>query len=160
MGQVIVDRDLLMLAVADLRTARGQLVFANGAFDLIHVGHVRYLQGARAEGDGLIVGVNSDESIRKYKGPDRPLQPLAERMEIVAAFEGVDIVTPFDEPTCDLLLELIRPDVHAKGPDYTPQNLPEYPTLRKLGIRLANVGDPKDHSSTELLLKLREPGSR
>jgi rfaE bifunctional protein nucleotidyltransferase chain/domain len=155
MGQVIVDRDLLMLAVADLRTAERRIVFANGAFDLIHVGHVRYLQGARAEGDALIVGVNSDPSIRKYKGPHRPLQPLMERMEIVAAFEGVDIVTPFDEPTCDLLLELIRPDVHAKGPDYTPENLPEAETLKKLGIRLAIVGDPKDHSSTALIDKLR-----
>jgi rfaE bifunctional protein nucleotidyltransferase chain/domain len=155
MGQVIVDRDLLMLEVADLRTAGRRIVFANGAFDLIHVGHVRYLQGARAEGDALIVGVNSDPSIRKYKGANRPLQPLMERMEIVAAFEGVDLVTPFDEPTCDLLLELIRPDVHAKGPDYTPENLPESNTLKKLGIRLAIVGDPKDHSSTGLIDKLR-----
>ncbi len=159
MGQVIVDRDLLLFEVADLRTAGRRIVFANGAFDLIHVGHVRYLQGARAEGDALIVGVNSDESIRQYKGPGRPLQPLADRMEIVAAFAGVDFVTPFDEPTCDLLLELIRPDVHAKGPDYTPENLPEYPTLQKLGIRLAIVGDPKDHSSTEILNRLRSDES-
>ena len=159
MGQVIVDRDLLLFEVADLRTAGRTIVFANGAFDLIHVGHVRYLQGARAEGDALIVGVNSDESVRRSKGPGRPLHPLAERMEMVAAFEGVDLVTPFDEPTCDLLLELIRPDVHAKGPDYTPENLPESATLHKLGIRLAIVGDPKDHSSTRLIDKLRQPGS-
>lgn len=154
MGQVIEDRDLLMFLVADLRGEDRRIVFANGAFDLIHVGHVRYLQGAAAEGDALIVGVNSDESIRRYKGPDRPLQPLVERMEIVAAFEGVTCVTPFDEPTCDGLLELIRPAVHAKGPDYTPENLPEYPTLQRLGIRLAIVGDPKDHSSTDLMRRL------
>jgi len=154
MGQIIIDRDLLMLEVADLRAANRRIVFANGAFDIIHVGHVRYLQGAAAEGDALIVGVNSDESIRRYKSPDRPLQPLAERMEIVAAFGCVTIVTPFDEPTCDLLLDLIRPDVHAKGPDYTPENLPEYPTLQRLGIRLAIVGDPKNHSSTELIRRI------
>ncbi len=158
MGQVIEDRDLLMLMVADLRGQDRTIVFANGAFDLIHVGHVRYLRGAAAEGDALLVGVNSDESIRRYKGPDRPLQPLVERMEIVAGFEGVTYVTPFDEPTCDGLLELIRPAVHAKGPDYTPENLPEYSTLQRLGIRLAVVGDPKDHSSTELLRRLGGPG--
>jgi rfaE bifunctional protein nucleotidyltransferase chain/domain len=155
MGQVIVDRELLLRRVAEVRGGGRSVVFANGAFDLIHVGHVRYLQGAAAEGDVLIVGVNSDESIRGNKGPHRPLQPLAERMEIVAAFDGVAIVTPFAEPTCSPLLELIRPDVHAKGPDYTPENLPEYPTLQRLGIRLAIVGDPKDHSSSTLIDRLQ-----
>jgi D-glycero-beta-D-manno-heptose 1-phosphate adenylyltransferase len=155
MGQVIVDHELLARKVADFRADAKSIVFANGAFDIIHVGHVRYLQGAVAEGDVLIVGVNSDESIRCYKGPSRPLQPLAERMEIVAAFHGVTIVTPFDDPTCDRMLELIRPNVHAKGPDYTPENLPEYPTLQRYGIRLAIVGDPKDHSSTELIQRLK-----
>src|SRR5690349_16291652 len=116
MGQIIVDREALAKKVTELRAAAQSIVFANGAFDIIHVGHVRYLAGAAAEGDALIVGVNSDESIRRYKGPHRPLQPLAERMEIVAAFSGVTVVTPFDEPTCDRLLALIRPDVHAKGP--------------------------------------------
>ena len=116
---------------------------------------MRYLLGAAAEGDVLVVGVNSDESIRRYKDTSRPLQPLAERMEIVVAFRCVDIVTWFDEPTCDAMLELIRPNVHAKGPEYTPENLPEYPTLERLGIRLANVGDPKDHSSSELIQKMR-----
>jgi rfaE bifunctional protein nucleotidyltransferase chain/domain len=154
-GRIITDRNVLREAADRLRCEGRTLVFANGAFDLIHVGHVRFLQGAAAEGDALIVAVNSDESIRKYKGADRPLQPLAERMEIVSAFEGVTWVTSFDEPTCDALLEIVRPAVHARGPDYTPENLPEYPTLVRLGIRLANVGDPKDHSSTELLAKLR-----
>ena len=154
MAQIITDRDELTKEAARLRAAGKSIVFANGAFDLIHVGHVRYLEGAAAEGDVLVVAVNSDESIRRYKGPDRPLQPLAERMEIVAAFRAVDLVTCFDEPTCDAMLELVRPDVHAKGPDYTPENLPEYPTLKRLGIRLARVGDPKDHSSTALLKRL------
>jgi rfaE bifunctional protein nucleotidyltransferase chain/domain len=155
MGQIIADRNLLLREVADFRAAGHSIVLANGAFDIIHVGHVRYLQGAAAEGDVLIVGVNSDESIRRNKGPHRPLQPLAERMEIVAALGCVHVVTPFDEPTCDLLLELIRPDVHAKGPDYTPGNLAEYPTLQRLGIRLATVGDPKDHSSSALIDRLQ-----
>lgn len=154
-ARIITDRAQLRQAVDALRAEGCSVVFANGAFDLIHVGHVRYLAGAAAEGDALVVGVNSDESIRRYKGPDRPLQPLAERMEMVAAFRAVRLVTCFDEPTCDEMLELLRPDVHAKGPDYTPDNLPEYPTLRRLGIRLARVGDPKDHSSTALLKQLR-----
>jgi D-glycero-beta-D-manno-heptose 1-phosphate adenylyltransferase len=155
MAQIITDHAELGREVARLRTAGRSIVFANGAFDLIHVGHVRYLEGAAAEGDILVVGVNSDASIKRYKGPDRPFQPLAERMEIVAAFRVVGLVTSFDEPTCDAMLELIRPNVHAKGPDYTPENLPEYPTLKRLGIRLAAVGDPKDHSSTDLLGRLR-----
>lgn len=155
MAPIIIDREELRREADRLRQSGRRIVFANGAFDLIHVGHVRYLEGAAAEGDVLVVGVNSDESIRRYKGPGRPLQPLAERMEIVAAFRAVGLVTCFDEPTCDAMLEVVRPAVHAKGPDYTSQNLPEYPTLQRLGIRLATVGDPKDHSSTSLLQKLR-----
>lgn len=154
MSVIITDHSRLKREVDALRGAGKSIVFANGAFDVIHVGHVRYLQGAAAEGDVLVVAVNSDESIRRYKDPTRPLQPLAERMEIVAAFACVDIVTCFDDPTCDTLLALVRPGVHAKGPEYTPDNLPEFPTLRRLGIRLANVGDPKNHSSTELIRKM------
>jgi rfaE bifunctional protein nucleotidyltransferase chain/domain len=155
MARIITDQDELRREADRLRAAGKTLVFANGAFDLIHVGHVRYLEGAAAEGDVLVVAVNSDESIRRYKGVDRPLQPLAERMEIVAAFRAVDLVTRFGETTCDSMLELVRPHVHAKGPDYTPENLPEYPTLQRLGIRLAIVGDPKDHSSSAILQRLR-----
>jgi len=155
-SRVITDRQQLKRLVDDYRAAGRTIVFANGAFDILHVGHVRYLQGAAAEGDILVVGVNSDESIRKYKSPDRPLQPLAERMELVAAFRCVDIVTSFEKPTCDAILEVVRPNVHAKGPDYTPENLPEYPTLQRLGIRLAAVGDPKNHSSSELITKMGE----
>lgn len=157
MSVVINDRDELRRVVDGYRAAGRQIVFANGAFDILHVGHVRFLQGAAAEGDLLVVGINTDESIRKYKGPDRPLQPLSERMEVVAAFRCVDLVTCFDEPTCDAILEVVRPHVHAKGPDYTPENLPEWPTLERLGIRLAAVGDPKNHSSTHLIERLRGP---
>jgi rfaE bifunctional protein nucleotidyltransferase chain/domain len=155
---IITDRERLKRVVDDYRASGRSIVFANGAFDILHVGHVRYLQGAAAEGDILVVGVNSDESIRRYKSPDRPLQPLAERMEMVAAFRCVDVVTSFDEPTCDAILEVVRPNVHAKGPDYTPENLPEWPTLQRLGIRLAAVGDPKNHSSTELIEKIGQVG--
>ena len=156
MSRVITDRDDLQRETESLRKEGKTIVLANGAFDVLHVGHVRYLQAAKAEGDVLVVGVNSDDSIRAYKDPRRPLQPLTDRMEIVAALNGVDIVTPFDEPTCDALLELVRPDVHAKGPEYTPENLPEYPTLQRLGIRLANVGGPKTRSSTELIRRMSE----
>jgi len=155
-ARVITNRAELRRAADALRAAGKIMVFANGAFDVLHVGHIRFLIGAAAQGDVLIVGVNTDESIHKYKGPDRPLQPLAERMEIVAAFRPVAIVTCFDEPTCDAILEVIRPHVHARGPDYTPENLPEYPTLKRLGIRMANVGDPKNHSSTELIARIRQ----
>ena len=154
MTRIIMDREQLSCWAAEQRAAGRRVVLANGAFDLLHVGHIRYLQGARAEGDVLLVAVNSDESIGRYKGPGLPLQPLAERMEIVAAIAGVDAVTWFDEPTCDAMLECVRPHVHAKGPEYTPENLPEWPTLQRLGIRLAAVGDPKDHSSTQLRARL------
>jgi rfaE bifunctional protein nucleotidyltransferase chain/domain len=154
MSRIITDHQQLQRVVSDYRSAGRRIVFANGAFDILHVGHVRFLEGAAAEGDLLVVGVNSDESIRRYKSPDRPLQPLAERMELVAAFRCVDLVTSFDEPTCDAILEVIRPHVHAKGPDYTPENLPEWPTLQRLGIRLAAVGDPKNHSSSEIIERM------
>lgn len=156
MSIVITDYDELKRITDDYRTSGRTIVFANGAFDILHVGHVRFLTGAAAEGDILVVGINTDESIRRYKGPDRPLQPLAERMEVVSAFGCVDIVTCFDEPTCDAILEIVRPHVHAKGPDYTPDNLPEWPTLERLGIRLAAVGDPKNHSSSDLIGRLRQ----
>lgn len=158
MGRIITDRQELSREVGRLRAAGKKIVFTNGAFDIIHVGHVRYLYGAAAEGDVLVVGVNTDESIKQYKSKDRPLQPLEARMEIVAAFEPVSIVTCFGEPTCDALLEFIRPDVMCKGPEYGPHNLPEYATTQRLGIRLATVGGPKESSSTELIRKLQEHG--
>ncbi len=155
MGKVINDRQELAEIVARHQAAGRQVVMANGGFDLLHVGHIRYLQGAAAEGHVLIVALNSDRSVRHNKGPERPLMPLAERMEIISAIEGVTYVTSFDDPTCDDLLETLRPNVHAKGPDYTPENLPERATLKRLGIRLAIVGDPKDHASTALLNKMK-----
>ncbi len=154
MSRIISDRDQLGEQVARLRAEGRTIVLANGAFDILHVGHIRYLRGAAAEGDVLVVAVNTDESIKRYKDSNRPLQPLDERLEILDALACIDILTAFEEPTCDALLELIRPDVHAKGPEYTPDTLPEYPTLQRLGIRMATVGDPKTHSSTELIRRL------
>ncbi len=154
MSRIISDRDQLGEQVARLRAEGRTIVLANGAFDILHVGHIRYLRGAAAEGDVLVVAVNTDESIKRYKDANRPLQPLDERLEILDALACIDILTAFEEPTCDALLELIRPDVHAKGPEYTPDTLPEYPTLQRLGIRMATVGDPKTHSSTELIRRL------
>ncbi len=140
--------------LAGHRAAGQRVVMANGGFDLLHVGHIRYLRGAAAEGSVLVVALNSDRSVQANKGAGRPLMPLTERMEILSAIEGVTYVTSFDEPTCDGLLETLRPDVHAKGPDYTPENLPERATLKRLGIRLAIVGDPKDHASTAFRKKM------
>ncbi|NLX13106.1 MAG: adenylyltransferase/cytidyltransferase family protein [Phycisphaerales bacterium] len=154
LSRIIFDRHELQRESAQLRAEGKQIVFANGAFDLLHVGHIRFLRGAAAEGDVLIVGVNTDESIRRYKGPDRPVQPLEERIELVGSLKPVTIITAFDEPTADAILEIVRPHVHAKGPDYTLDNLPEGPTLKRLGIRLATVGDPKNHSTSDLIARI------
>lgn len=130
---------------------RRRVVLANGVFDLFHVGHVRYLEGARAEGDFLVVAINGDASARRLKGPGRPFLPAAERAEIVAALACVDRVVIFEEPDVAAALRAIRPHVHAKGTDYTTDSVPERETTRSLGGRTAIVGDPKDHSSTDLL---------
>lgn len=154
MGRIVEAKTELAELIRRHQAAGQRVVMANGGFDLLHVGHIRYLRGAAAEGDVLMVALNSDRSVRQNKGSHRPLMPLAERMEIISAIEGVTYVTSFDEPTCDNLLECLRPDVHAKGTDYTPENLPERGTLKRLGIRLAIVGDPKDHASTAILKKM------
>lgn len=154
-AMIIEDHHALREAIEAEKAAGRTIVFANGGFDLFHVGHVRYLHGAAQEGDVLLVPVNSDASIRHNKGPNRPHVPLAERMEIVAALRCVDYVTSFDTPTVDELIEMLRPDVHAKGPDWNMENLPERETLKRLGIRLATVGDPKNHSTTELAQRMR-----
>lgn len=131
------------------------VVFANGAFDLLHVGHVRYLEAARAQGDYLVVGVNSDRSVRESKGPGRPVLSEAERAEIVAALRCVDAVVLFDEKSpAELILEL-RPDVHAKGTDYTSDSVPERDVVTSYGGRVAIVGDSKDHATTDLLSRIR-----
>jgi rfaE bifunctional protein nucleotidyltransferase chain/domain len=136
-----------------LRAGGKTLAFANGVFDLLHVGHVRYLQGARAFADTLIVAVNSDRSTRANKGEGRP---EAERVELVAALECVDAVLLFDTGTVDGLLQVLRPDVHVKGTDYTPETVPERATVLAYGGRVAIAGDPKDHSTTAMMAKLNE----
>jgi rfaE bifunctional protein nucleotidyltransferase chain/domain len=140
--------------VAKDRAAGCTIAFANGCFDLLHVGHVRYLQGAAAEGDRLIVAVNDDESVRRLKGAGRPILPAADRAEIVTSVRGVDYVVIFDGETVAPLLELLRPDVHCKGTDYTVDTVPERETVRAYGGRIAIVGDPKRHSTRELLSRV------
>ncbi|HET9482222.1 MAG TPA: adenylyltransferase/cytidyltransferase family protein, partial [Candidatus Polarisedimenticolia bacterium] len=124
-------------------------------FDLLHVGHVRYLQAAAREADLLVVGVNSDASARTLKGKGRPVMPAGERAEILAAIEGVDFVVIFDEITCDALLARLRPDVHCKGTDYTEGGVPEAATVTSYGGRVAIVGDPKDHATRDILSRIR-----
>ncbi len=141
----------LQSLIAALRARGSKVVFGNGCFDLIHVGHVRYLQGARALGDTLIVGINSDHSVRELKGPGRPLQSEEDRAEMVASFQCVDYVVVFDDPTVDTVLLLLRPDIHAKGTDYTNENVPERDTVRSYGGQVAIVGDPKGHSTKDLI---------
>lgn len=133
-----------------------RIVFANGCFDTLHVGHVRYLDGARKEGDLLVVGVNADASVKNLKGPGRPILDEDARAKLVAALRSVDYVVLFAEPNVEALLETLRPDVHAKGTDYTAENVPERATADRLGIRVAIVGDPKDHSTRELLETIRK----
>lgn len=150
----IFGRAELITAVGEARTRSQKIVFANGCFDVLHVGHVRYLEAARALGDLLIVGVNSDQQARKLKGEGRPLLPQDQRAEIVAALEAVDFVTIFDEPTVTELLLALKPDIHAKGTDYTEETVPERDVVRSFGGRVAIVGDPKEHSSTEMIEKV------
>lgn len=137
------------------RAAGKTVVLANGCFDVLHVGHVRYLQGAKAQGDVLVVAVNADATVRALKGAGRPVMPEAERAEIVAAIEGVDFVVVFDTPTVEPVLRALRPDVHAKGTDYTPETVPERAVVAEYGGRVAIVGDPKDHSTTEMLERMK-----
>jgi rfaE bifunctional protein nucleotidyltransferase chain/domain len=137
--------------LAAARSRQQKVVFANGCFDMIHVGHVRYLQGAKALGNMLVLGVNSDASVEALKGKGRPLQPEAERAEIMASMECVDYVVIFNSPTVDALLRELKPDIHAKGTDYTPMSVPERNTVAAYGGRIAIVGDSKDHSTRDLI---------
>jgi len=141
---------------ARLRAAGKRVVLANGCFDLLHVGHVRYLDAARALGDVLFVGLNSDAAVARLKGPGRPLMPAAERAEILAGLRAVDHVVVFDEDTADRLVSLVRPAVHAKGTDYTDASVPEAASVRAAGGRVAIVGDPKDHATRDLIARIRE----
>ena len=150
----ILSRSDVVEQVTQARANGGSVVLANGCFDLMHVGHVRYLTGAKAIGDILVVGVNSDRQARALKGEARPYMPENERAEIIASLRVVDFVTIFDEPTVEELIRALRPDFHAKGTDYTVDSVPEREIIREVGGQVAIVGDPKDHSSTELIAKV------
>jgi rfaE bifunctional protein nucleotidyltransferase chain/domain len=152
----VLSRESLARRVAEERARGRRIALANGVFDLLHVGHVRYLEAASREADWLIVAVNDDASVRGLKGPGRPILPEADRAELVAALRCVGAVTLFGEPTVAPLLELLRPDVHCKGTDYTVDSVPERETVRAYGGRTAIVGDPKDHSTRDLLRVIRE----
>jgi D-glycero-beta-D-manno-heptose 1-phosphate adenylyltransferase len=150
----IFARNELVQRLAEHRAKGEKIVLANGCFDILHVGHTRYLNGARAEGDVLVVAINSDDGVRKLKGAGRPVLPELERAEIVAGLECVDYVIIFGEPNVEPLLEALRPNVHAKGTDYTAETVPERAVADRLGIRVAIVGDPKNHSTRDLLAQL------
>ena len=151
---------MAIAAVQGARAAGATVVFTNGVFDLLHPGHLRYLQRAKALGDVLIVGVNSDRSVRPNKGPARPITPEDERAEILAALAAVDHVVVFDEDTADRLVSLIRPHVHAKGTDYTAASVPESAAVSAVGGRVAIVGDPKDHATGDLIALILERFAR
>ncbi len=153
MARILLDNELASHLAAD-RAAGRTVAFANGGFDMLHVGHVRYLEAAKREADVLVVAVNSDASVRAAKGEGRPVLPESARAELVAALRCVDYVTIFSDPTVDRLLTLLKPDVHCKGTDYTVDTVPERETVRSYGGRIAIVGDPKDHSTTSLLSRL------
>jgi len=156
----ILSRDGLHEVLEEHRRAGRKIVFANGIFDLLHAGHVRYLQAARAEGDLLVVGVNSDSSARRLKGEGRPILTERARAALVAALSAVDYVVIFDEPDVRALLRELQPDVHAKGTDYTAETVPERDLAALLEIRVAIVGDPKNHSTRDLLARLRGTSGR
>jgi rfaE bifunctional protein nucleotidyltransferase chain/domain len=149
--QKILRREELRQRVAEWRHAGERITLANGCFDLLHVGHVRYLHAAKALGGRLIVAINSDESVRALKGAGRPLMPAGERAEILAALADVDAVVIFSEPDVRALIREIRPDVHAKGTDYTADTVPERDVVHECGGRVEIVGDPKDHSASEII---------
>lgn len=155
MGRVVTQDELVALIAAD-RAAGKRIALANGCFDLLHVGHVRYLAGAAAEADRLVVAINDDRSVSRLKGAGRPFMAAAERAELVAAFGVVDYVVVFSEPTVADLLRALEPDVHCKGTDYTVDTVPERDIVRAYGGRTAIVGDAKDHSTRDLLALIRE----
>ena len=152
----IVSRAELIELVRRDRTQNLTIALANGAFDLLHVGHIRYLEGAKREADRLVVAINSDKSVRGLKGPSRPILPETDRAELVSALRAVDYVVIFHEATVTPLLELLKPDVHCKGTDYTADTVPERDVVHAYGGRIAIVGDPKDHDTKALLRRLRE----
>jgi rfaE bifunctional protein nucleotidyltransferase chain/domain len=157
MGRVLTE-EALVAAVAEDRRAGRSIAFANGCFDILHVGHIRYLAGAAHEADRLIVAVNDDGSVRGLKGEGRPVMEETARAEMLAALRHVDYVVLFPDRSVDRLLALLTPDVHCKGTDYTVDTVPERETVRGYGGRIAIVGDPKDHSTRDLMARLRDDG--
>jgi rfaE bifunctional protein nucleotidyltransferase chain/domain len=153
MGRVVSESELVDLVSQDRRDGR-RVAFANGVFDLLHVGHIRYLQASAAEGDRLVVAVNDDESVRGLKGEGRPVMAEGDRAELVAALRGVDYVVLFGDATVERLLRLLHPDVHCKGTDYTVDTVPERAVVAEYGGRTAIVGDPKDHATRELISRI------
>ena len=152
---MVLTESQLVDAVSRDRADGKSIAFANGCFDILHVGHVRYLQGAAAEADRLVVAVNDDGSVARLKGEGRPILPAADRAELVSSVRGVDYVVLFGDPNVERLLRLVRPDVHCKGTDYTIDSVPERAVVRELGARTAIVGDPKDHATRDLLTRIR-----
>mgnify|MGYP000883800434 FL=1 len=153
---VVVTMEEAVRRADEVRSRGGIVVLANGCFDLLHVGHVRYLEGARREGDFLVVAVNSDRSVRRLKGPGRPILAEQDRAELVAALRPVDLVFVFDDPTVDQVIRRLRPHVHAKGTDYTKESVPERETMARIGGRVVIVGDAKSHSTRDLLVRIRK----
>ena len=154
-GSKITSRQKLREIVSGHQRSGRKVVLTNGCFDTLHVGHIRYLEGARREGDVLVVAVNSDSSVCALKGPGRPILPESARAALVAALRAVDYVVLFSEPNVEQLLQDLRPDVHAKGTDYTADSVPERAVSARLGIRVAIVGDPKDHSTRAFIDSVR-----
>jgi len=154
MGEIILDHGELSRKLDSLRSKGKKIVFTNGCFDLLHVGHVRYLEGAKALGNVLVLALNSDESVRRLKGKERPFLPLTDRLGVLSAFKAVDFVTSFDEDNVSALLLKLKPDIHAKGTDYTPETVPEKDTVASFGGKVAVVGDPKDHASKNLIQEI------
>jgi D-glycero-beta-D-manno-heptose 1-phosphate adenylyltransferase len=153
-SSLILERPELKARVDQARRKGARVVLANGCFDVLHVGHIRYLAGAKALGDLLVVGINSDTQVAALKGNGRPVLPQNERAEIVASLEMVDLVTVFDEPTVENLLLALKPHIHAKGTDYSEDTVPERDVVRSYGGQVAIVGDPKDHSTSEMISRL------
>ena len=154
MGRIL-NEDELVEAIRAERAEGRTIAFANGCFDVLHVGHVRYLADAKAQADRLVVAINHDGSVSGLKGPGRPILSGADRAEVVAALESVDYVILFSDPDVNRLLRLLKPDVHCKGTDYTPETVPERETVLAYGGRIAIVGDPKDHSTRDLLARIK-----
>lgn len=158
MNAPILDERELTEALARERLAGRTVAFANGCFDVLHVGHLRYLQDAARQADVLVVGINGDESVRELKGPARPVMSQAERAELIAAIRGVSYVTIFHDRSPGRVIGNLKPDVHCKGTDYTPDSVPEAEIVRSYGGRVAIVGDAKEHSTTEMLRRMKAEG--